>query len=199
MPEAEEKTHANPRRTRRPPLRLLLRSRAALRRARPRQPDRRAHRLQRRLRDARGHRLLHHRRHLPPHRRPHLGTFGELSGAHRQERPDCRRRLASLRAGAKSWSDYPAGVLWALREHGVPIENGFSLTIAGDVPLNAGLSSSASVEVATAFAVLGATSFDLPLKKIALLCQRAENAFVGANSASWTSSSVAAASRTMPS
>ncbi len=86
-----------------------------------------------------------------------------------------------LAARAKSWSDYPAGVLWALREHGVPIENGFSLTIAGDVPLGAGLSSSASVEVATAFAVLGATSYDLPLKKIALLCQRAENAFVGAN------------------
>ena len=86
-----------------------------------------------------------------------------------------------LAARAKSWSDYPAGVLWALREHGVPIDNGFSLTIAGDVPLGAGLSSSASVEVATAFAVLGATSYDLPLKKIALLCQRAENAFVGAN------------------
>ena len=72
-------------------------------------------------------------------------------------------------------------MLWALREHGVPIDNGFSLTIAGNVPLGAGLSSSASVEVATAFAVLGATSYDLPLTKIALLCQRAENAFVGAN------------------
>ena len=86
-----------------------------------------------------------------------------------------------LAARSKSWSDYPAGVLWALREHGVPIGNGFSLTIAGDVPLGAGLSSSASVEVATAFAVLGATSYDMPLQKIALLCQRAENAFVGAN------------------
>ena len=72
-------------------------------------------------------------------------------------------------------------MIWALREHGVPIESGFSLTIAGNVPLGAGLSSSASVEVATAFAVLGATSYDLPLTQIALLCQRAENAFVGAN------------------
>jgi galactokinase len=90
--------------------------------------------------------------------------------------------FATRHAGRKvHWSDYPAGVLWALREHGVPIQNGFSLTIAGDVPLGAGLSSSASVEVATAFAVLGATSFDMPLQKIALLCQRAENAFVGAN------------------
>jgi len=90
--------------------------------------------------------------------------------------------FATLRAGRKAhWPDYIAGVLWVLREHGVPIQNGFSLTIAGDVPLGAGLSSSASVEVATAFAVLGATSFDMPLKQIALLCQRAENAYVGAN------------------
>jgi galactokinase len=90
--------------------------------------------------------------------------------------------FASLRAGRDvHWYDYPAGVLWALREHGVPIENGFSMTIAGNVPLGAGLSSSASIEVATALAVLGTTSFDLHLTKIALLCQRAENAFVGAN------------------
>jgi len=90
--------------------------------------------------------------------------------------------VGELLAGrTRRWSDYPAGVIWALREHGVPIDNGFSLTIAGNVPLGAGLSSSASVEVATAFAVLGATSYDLPLTQIALLCQRAENAFVGAN------------------
>jgi galactokinase len=90
--------------------------------------------------------------------------------------------FASLRAGRDvHWSDYPAGVLWALREHGVPIENGFSMTIAGNVPQGAGLSSSASIEVATAIAVLGTTSFDLHLTKIALLCQHAENAFVGAN------------------
>jgi galactokinase len=90
--------------------------------------------------------------------------------------------FAELRAGRKlHWSDYPAGVLWALREHGVPVDNGYSMTIAGNVPLNAGLSSSASIEVATAIAVLGTTSLDLPPTKIALLCQRAENAFVGAN------------------
>jgi galactokinase len=90
--------------------------------------------------------------------------------------------FASLRAGRDvHWSDYPAGVLWALRELGVPVDHGFSMTIAGNVPLGAGLSSSASIEVATAIAVLGTTSFDLHLTKIALLCQHAENAFVGAN------------------
>ena len=86
-----------------------------------------------------------------------------------------------LAAGARSWSDYPVGVLWALREKGIDISTGFSLTIAGNVPLGAGLSSSASVEVSTAFAVLGTLGIEMPLSEIALLCQRAENAFVGAN------------------
>ena len=92
------------------------------------------------------------------------------------------RRFAELRGGAAMhWADYVAGVLWALREHGVPLADGFSMTIEGDVPLGAGLSSSAAIEVATAFAVLGATSFDMPREKIAQLCRRAENGFVGAN------------------
>ena len=93
-----------------------------------------------------------------------------------------KARFDELRKGAEThWADYPLGVLWALREHGVPVEDGFSCTIVGDVPLGAGLSSSASIEVATAFAVLGATSFDMTLPRIAQLCRRAENAFVGAN------------------
>jgi galactokinase len=82
---------------------------------------------------------------------------------------------------ASAWSDYPVGILWALREKGIPVDCGFSLTIAGNVPLGAGLSSSASLEVAAAFAVLGALGIEMPLPEIALLCQRAENAFVGAN------------------
>jgi galactokinase len=90
--------------------------------------------------------------------------------------------LDDLLAGrAQSWTDYPAGVLWALREKGIDTSAGFSLTIVGDVPLGAGLSSSASVEVCTAFAVLGTLGIEMPLTEIALLCQRAENAFVGAN------------------
>lgn len=90
--------------------------------------------------------------------------------------------IADALAGrVKSWSDYPAGILWALREKGFNVSRGFSLTIAGDVPLGAGLSSSASVEVCTAFAVLGVLGVQMPLPEIALLCQRAENAFVGAN------------------
>ena len=80
--------------------------------------------------------------------------------------------------GRHHWSDYPAGVIKELRDHGVPVE-GLDLELDGDVPLGAGLSSSASVEVATAVAVLQQTGFAMPPADIALLCQSAENNFVG--------------------
>ena len=80
-----------------------------------------------------------------------------------------------------NWSDYPSGVLWSLREEGVAVP-GFSMSLAGDVPLGAGLSSSASIEVATAMALLGHARKELPLEKVATLCRRAENEYVGAKS-----------------
>jgi len=79
------------------------------------------------------------------------------------------------------WSDYPAGVAWSLRREGVDF-GGFNMTLSGDVPLGAGLSSSASIEVATAMAILSIAGASLPLKKVATLCRRAENEFVGAKS-----------------
>jgi galactokinase len=79
------------------------------------------------------------------------------------------------------WSDYPAGVLWSLRQEGFRI-GGFNMSLMGDVPLGAGLSSSASLEVATAMALLGHANEVLPLKKLATLCRRAENEYVGAKS-----------------
>ncbi|NYF80974.1 galactokinase [Granulicella arctica] len=79
------------------------------------------------------------------------------------------------------WSDYPAGVLWCLGQAGVVV-SGFNMTLGGDVPLGAGLSSSASVEVATAMALLKHAGATLPLAEIATLCRRAENEYVGAKS-----------------
>jgi len=90
--------------------------------------------------------------------------------------------IASLgREPRGHWSDYPAGVLWSLLQEGVAV-SGFSLSLAGDVPVGAGLSSSASVGVATAMALLGLAGVTLPLKTIAILCRRAENEYVGAKS-----------------
>ncbi len=85
------------------------------------------------------------------------------------------------RAPQSHWSDYPAGVLWCLAQAGITV-GGFDMTIAGDVPLGAGLSSSASVEVATAVALLAHAGVTMPLVELATLCRRAENEYVGAKS-----------------
>ena len=78
------------------------------------------------------------------------------------------------------WSDYPLGVIATLAAEGNRI-TGFSLSLLGDVPLGSGLSSSAAIEVATATAVCSLLNIRYPGPKLARLCQRAENEFVGAN------------------
>ena len=75
------------------------------------------------------------------------------------------------------WSDYPVGVLRELQLLGI-YPPPFHLSFVGDVPLGAGLSSSASIEVATCLALLAHAGATLPPEKIALLCQRAENIYV---------------------
>jgi galactokinase len=81
--------------------------------------------------------------------------------------------------GSHHWSDYPLGVLFVLTQEGIAVP-GFHLTLDGNVPLGAGLSSSASIEVASMLAMLHVAGVSLPLPKVALLCQRAENDYVGA-------------------
>jgi galactokinase len=95
-----------------------------------------------------------------------------------EERSFPANALPTARSG--HWSDYPLGVLAILASEGYKIPP-FSLTLWGDVPLGSGLSSSASVEVATATAVLGLIGVTIPGPLLARLCQRAENEFVGAN------------------
>jgi len=77
-----------------------------------------------------------------------------------------------------SWADYPKGVLWALKSEGLPLK-GFDGAVASDVPLAAGLSSSAALEVATALAAEKLAGSDLETMSLAKLCQKAENEFVG--------------------
>lgn len=77
------------------------------------------------------------------------------------------------------WCDYPVGVAVALRNKGFPLL-GANVMVQGEVPLGAGLSSSAALEVASALAFLGLSGGSLPLPQVAQLCQRAENEFVGA-------------------
>jgi galactokinase len=76
------------------------------------------------------------------------------------------------------WTDYPRGVAVTLERAGYRL-NGANLRIRGEVPIGAGLSSSASIEVATCYALLSRVGHNLEPSEIAKLCQRAENEFVG--------------------
>lgn len=77
-----------------------------------------------------------------------------------------------------SWSDYAFGVIWSLREAGVPI-TGLDISIDSQVPIGAGLSSSAALECAIGIALRDLLAPRITLPALALLCQRAENLYVG--------------------
>lgn len=78
------------------------------------------------------------------------------------------------------WCDYVLGVAAQLSRRGIQVP-GANILVHGEVPIGAGLSSSAALEVASAMAFLNLANAELPLKEIARLCQRAENEFVGAH------------------
>ncbi|WP_181407686.1 galactokinase [Nocardioides sambongensis] len=78
------------------------------------------------------------------------------------------------------WASYLAGVVWALEESGHRV-GGCDLEITSDVPLGAGLSSSASLECAVALALLGlAGESEVERREVAEICRRAETEYVGA-------------------
>ncbi len=77
------------------------------------------------------------------------------------------------------WTDYVRGVKVQL-QHADVTWQGVNMLVDGHVPIGAGLSSSAAIEVATAIALLDVAGTELDRSSIARLCQRAENEFVGA-------------------
>ncbi len=81
--------------------------------------------------------------------------------------------------GQGVWSDYVLGIAVMLQEmgHATP---GASLLVRGEVPIGAGLSSSAAIEVASALALMSLNGTRLSMPEVAKLCQRAENIFIGA-------------------
>ncbi|MFZ0361040.1 MAG: galactokinase [Terriglobales bacterium] len=86
-------------------------------------------------------------------------------------------RLPAVRTG--HWSDYVIGIASALEQAGFKLP-GASLYIQSEVPLGSGLSSSAALETSVAYALLDAAGYPIDLRKLALLCQRVENEYVGA-------------------
>jgi galactokinase len=94
--------------------------------------------------------------------------------------PDARLVCRQPRASAEEthWSDYVGAVLWALERDGHDL-SGFDILVSSDVPVAAGLSSSAAFELAVARAVCEACSIPWDARAMAVLGQRAENEFVG--------------------
>jgi len=76
------------------------------------------------------------------------------------------------------WTDYVRGVAVTLERAGYRLR-GTNLLIRGAVPMGGGLSSSAAIEIATAFALLGVAGRVVDRTEIARIGQRAENEFVG--------------------
>lgn len=80
------------------------------------------------------------------------------------------------------WTNYPAGVAWALQGRGFRIPGGLDVLVWGDIPAGAGLSSSASLEVVTGLALKEMFGFlELTMTDLALIGQCAENNFNGMN------------------
>lgn len=79
------------------------------------------------------------------------------------------------------WEEYVKGVAWALQEDGYQLK-GWEGVLLGDVPIGAGLSSSAALELALAKAFSLVSDLEWDPRRIALACQKAENHWVGVNS-----------------
>lgn len=81
----------------------------------------------------------------------------------------------------QKWTNYVLGVIDALNENGYKITHGFNLVVYGNIPIQSGLSSSASLEVLIGYMLRDLYHFDFDNTKLALMSQYAENHFVGVN------------------
>ncbi len=85
------------------------------------------------------------------------------------------------------WTDYIKGCFFYLKEKFKDLYTGFDAIVYGNIPNGAGLSSSASIEMATILTILGMNEIPLPLPgtnkmiELTLIAQKAENKFVGVN------------------
>ena len=109
-------------------------------------------------------------------------------------RDDAQRRFASdqrddiialrdgrleKQSGAASWVNYPLGILAALPEFALRAPAGFDYLAMSDLPVGAGLSSSAAIELASALAFLAATAQSPSRETLVKIGKHAENNFVG--------------------
>ena len=81
----------------------------------------------------------------------------------------------------ENWINYPKSIIWAMKDEGFNIDNGFDIVYYGTIPNGSGLSSSASIEVLTGFILKDMFNLDVSMTKLALIGQKAENKYVGVN------------------
>src|SRR4030042_2856327 len=79
------------------------------------------------------------------------------------------------------WALYPTGVAWSLQQAELPLR-GMQAVFTSDIPIGAGLSSSAAVEVAFAATWQALSGWNIDKMTLAKYCQRAENDYVGVSS-----------------
>jgi galactokinase len=103
-----------------------------------------------------------------------IDRFVWLAASRTNEHTD----LHSLEFETNEWTAYPNGVAWAFAERGIEVPNLRGL-VTSDVPIGAGISSSAALEMAFAVAWNELEGLSLPAIELALLGQRCENGFVG--------------------
>ena len=82
---------------------------------------------------------------------------------------------------ADNWCNYPKGVMWAYTQKGHTIDSGLDILYYGNIPNGSGLSSSASIEVATAVILNDQFGFDVDMVEVSKICQFSENKFNGVN------------------
>jgi galactokinase len=82
---------------------------------------------------------------------------------------------------ADDWMNYPKGIIAHLAKQSFELTRGYDLLFHGEIPNGAGLSSSASIEVVTAYGLLKSEGYPTDTVEIALLAQKTENEFVGVN------------------
>ena len=88
--------------------------------------------------------------------------------------------LQNLVPSGKLWPDYILGVVEQMLKSGVKL-SGFNIAFGGDIPIGAGLSSSAALECATGFALNELFNCGISKLEIVKMGQAAENQFVGVN------------------
>jgi len=101
----------------------------------------------------------------------HSLNFPETAHLHLQE---------SYSKSGKEWYNYPLGVIHEVVQSGHPV-SGLNMLFYGNLPIGAGLSSSASIEVLMAFALSEMFALKISNKDISVMCKKVENEFIGVN------------------